>query len=102
MQARDMLAVSDRQNSLAGTLERLGGTTAESQLAMLQTVRALQTLGTVLGEVGKLGKAFAGTLADLGQNGATSFTQLNGVVDAVTGAITKMGASLPFFGGRRC
>ncbi len=98
MQARDMLAVSDRQNTLAGTLERLGGTTAESQLRMLKFGRFIEGAGKALGELGNLGKSVARTLADLGQNGATSFTQLNGVVDSVAGAISKMGASIPFFG----
>lgn len=91
MQARDMLSVSQSQASLSSILEQLGGDTAESQLRMLHLGQALEGLGNI-------SKSVTRTLADLGQNGATSFTQLNGVVDAVTGAITKMAASLPFFG----
>lgn len=71
-------------------LEKLAGNSVSAQKAML-------VVQDVAGGLGELAKGAAKAAMDFA-NGSTGFTQLNGVIDSVTGALTKMASSLPIVG----
>jgi Ca2+-binding EF-hand superfamily protein len=91
IQAEEEQRLRVSRNNLKDSLQSMAGESLNAQRAALFTADALDMLGS-------MAKGAASTLADLGQNGFTSFNQLNSVVDTVTGAIAKMGASIPFLG----
>jgi hypothetical protein len=91
IQAEEEQRLRVSRNNLKDSLQSMAGESLNAQRAALFTADALDMLGS-------MAKGAASTLADLGQNGFTSFNQLNSVVDTVTGAITKMGSSIPFLG----
>jgi len=81
--------------STAGFLSRRFNTDlVRTNQTLLQLGTFARTAGT---EMGNIGKSVLSLGKDVSQ-GFNSFTQFNGVVDAVTGAISKMGASIPFLG----
>ena len=91
IQAEEEQRLRVSRNNLKDSLQSMAGEHLNAQRFMLFTADALDMLGS-------MAKGAASTLADLGQNGFSSFNQLNSVVDTVTGAIAKMGASIPFLG----
>jgi len=91
IQAQEEAQLGRSRNFVRDTLEKVGGESLGFQRGLVFTSNLVENLGDAA-------KSATSTLADLGTNGFNSFNQLNSVVDSVTGAISKMGASIPFLG----
>jgi hypothetical protein len=91
IQAQEEAQLGRSRNFVRDTLEKVGGESLGFQRGLVFASNLVENLGDAA-------KSATSTLADLGTNGFNSFNQLNGVVDSVTGAISKMGASIPFLG----
>jgi hypothetical protein len=91
IQAEEEARLLGSKHFIRDALEKVAGENLNLQ-------RGLKYTSDVVGGLGDAAKSTISTLSDLGTNGFNSFNQLNGVVDSVTGAITKMAGSLPIVG----
>ena len=88
-----------RLESLGDTItDRFGTDAVKTQMAMIQLQGAITKTSASLKEmVGSLASGMGSFVLDLG-DGAKSFTQFNGLIDSVTGALGEMAKAIPIAG----
>lgn len=86
---------AERQaRTLAGRLEAAAGASVQAQKALLTWTARTKAMGETLKHLGDNLGSFAKNLAE----GGTKFTDLNPLVDAVSGSLGKMAEAIPYAG----
>jgi len=90
MQAEEEQRLSQSGATFRSHLVKMAGDTVAAQRAALIAADAFDEVGKISGTAAKFGAEMA--------NGFKGFTQLNQLIDTTANAISKMAATIPFFG----